>query len=260
MSCCNEEEEKGAGSGGGDLLLLDILSSRNQQHEDDADQLSPQPCGNGVDSNCTDGSVVSGSQVAGGIHLGEPTDNSGGLTTTTTDDDEKEKPIPFTTQQQQSPESETNTEDVKVDASDEVSQQSSNEDDTSLYHDDYNSEEKESNDDDDQPIITPYVRMVESKEALADQLQSEFQDFEDQMASLEKECAFMCIGSRSCSQSFQDLQMDASSRTQQHHREMYESTGDAVHKAYAELYDAVPMHTVQRMRDALLEVPEVRDR
>ena len=83
---------------------------------------------------------------------------------------------------------------------------------------------------------------------ISKQLRKEFQDFEEQMATLETECHSMSISS--------NCQESHVSQTQ-HHREMYESTGDAVHKAYAELYEAVPMHMVEKMRSALQGVPQV---
>lgn len=101
------------------------------------------------------------------------------------------------------------------------------------------------------PAIAPYTQAAADSSATAtvmEQLNSEFEDFEEQMATLERECSSLRIN-KSCEETH-------ASQTE-HHREMFESTGDSVHKAYSELYNAVPMDMVQRMHDAIQEIPQV---
>lgn len=112
------------------------------------------------------------------------------------------------------------------------------------------------------PAIVPYshcVGQVHAKKTTEpsvvttsmEDINSEFQDFEEQVASLERECSSLRINNKL------DNEQEVHASQTEHHREMYESTGDSVHKAYSELYNAVPMDVVQRMHAAIKEIPQV---
>ena len=85
------------------------------------------------------------------------------------------------------------------------------------------------------PATTTQPCAQEDKDQHASCVNAEMQEFEDQMADFEREYARM--------------QIETSGGVPQQH---------AVHVAYGELYNAVPMDMVFRMKAAMKEVPEVR--